>query len=77
MSDRIEEEASRGTSQLFQAIKDLLGRLAALETRLTEVERRVADMQNGHAEPRFRLQPSQVAMGYGEICTEDTAPISS
>lgn len=55
MTDRIEEEASRGASQLFQAIKDVLGQINGLEARLAEVERRVAELQNGHTEPRFEL----------------------
>lgn len=56
MTDRIELQASRGASQLFQAIKDTLMMIEAIEKRLAMLEQRVAEIQNGKIEPRFTLE---------------------
>jgi len=78
MTDRIEQQARRGADQLFQATKDLLDLVSGLGKRLIEIERRVADMQNGHTEPRFTLESPQCpAIGHGGISTQDTAPVAS
>lgn len=63
MTDRIEQQASRGASQLFQAIKDVLGMMEGIEKRLAVLESRVAEMQNGHAEPRFELDKNTPVVG--------------
>ena len=55
MTDRIEQQASRGASQLFQAIKDVLGMMEGIEKRLAVLEQRVAEIQNGNKEPRFTM----------------------
>lgn len=55
MSDRIEQQASRGASALFQAIRDTLEVVQGIEKRLAVLERRVAEIQNGKGEPRFAM----------------------
>jgi len=63
MSDHIEEHASRGTGQLFLAIKNTLELVNGLESRLIELERQVAEIQNGKKEPRFTLTENAPVAG--------------